>query len=158
VKKTKGPLSGHAYSPPADPPTNPVPQAGDASANGHAPRTTPELLTLTLQLPTVGVCVVAVEGELDALTAPLFNTCVREQLAVNPTHLILDLQPVRFLGSTGLTCLLHARELAQQAPGVQLHLAGMVTRAVARPLQITELLALFDTHATLPHALAALAS
>jgi hypothetical protein len=46
--------------------------------------------------------------EVDALTTPLLHICIREQLATAPTHLILDLQPVRFLGCTGLTCLLDA--------------------------------------------------
>jgi len=46
--------------------------------------------------------------EVDALTTPLLHICIREQLATAPTPLILDLQPVRFLGCTGLTCLLEA--------------------------------------------------
>src|SRR2546423_5015317 len=42
------------------------------------------------------VCVMAVNGELDMLTAPLLGTCVRQQRATTPAHLILDLQPLRF--------------------------------------------------------------
>ncbi|HYZ35726.1 MAG TPA: STAS domain-containing protein [Pseudonocardiaceae bacterium] len=42
---------------------------------------------------------------------------MHEQLADAPPHLILDLESVRFLGSSGLSCLLRARELAEQTPG-----------------------------------------
>jgi hypothetical protein len=56
-----------------------------------------------------------------------------------------------------LNCLLNARELIQQTPGVQLHIAGVVTRAVARPLEVTGLLERFDSYLTLADALTALA-
>ncbi|MCA1835222.1 MAG: STAS domain-containing protein, partial [Actinobacteria bacterium] len=68
-------------------------------------------LDLTVHHPTAGVCVVAITGELDILTAPLLDACLHEQLTAAPTHLILDLQPVRFLGVSGLTCLIRARKL-----------------------------------------------
>ncbi|MGH3548828.1 MAG: anti-sigma factor antagonist [Pseudonocardiaceae bacterium] len=129
---------------------------GDGLA-GDLALSTPGQLGLTVQLPTVGTRVVAVDGELDALTVPLLEACVREQLAAAPAHLILDLQPVSFLGSSGLNCLLHARELAEQTTGTQLHLAGLVTRVVARPLQVTGLAVRFDTYPTLTEALATLA-
>jgi anti-sigma B factor antagonist len=125
------------------------------AADDPAPCTSDPLLGLTVQHPAVGVCVVAVDGELDMVTAPLLEACLRDQLATGPTHLIVDLQPVRFMASNGLNCLLHAHELAQTT-GTQLHLAGLVTRAVARPLQITQLLDLFSTYPTLSHALTAL--
>lgn len=96
---------------------------------------------------------VAVDGELDMLTAPLLDTCIRDQLAAVPTHLILDLQSVRFLGSNGLTCLLQARELTQRTTGTRLHLAGLANRLVARPLEVTNLLDLFETYPTLADAL-----
>jgi anti-sigma B factor antagonist len=106
-----------------------------------------------VQHPAVGVCVVAVAGELDLLTAPLLDACVREQLAAAPTNLILDLQAVRFLGASGLSCLLRAREGVQQTTGVRLHLAGLVTRAVARSLEVTGLREQFDTYPCLIDAL-----
>jgi anti-sigma B factor antagonist len=142
--------------PAADHPTNPP----DSGANGSAgdPSVcvdTGDLLALTVQYPMARVCVVVVDGELDALTAPLLEACVCEQLAALPAHLILDLQAVRFLGSSGLNCLLKARELALQTAGVRLHLAGVVTRVVARPLEVTGLLERFDTYPTLSDALAA---
>jgi anti-sigma B factor antagonist len=110
-------------------------------------------LGLSVQHPAVGVCVVAVAGELDLLTAPLLDACVREQLAAAPTNLILDLQAVRFLGASGLSCLLRAREGVQQTTGVRLHLAGLVTRAVARSLEVTGLREQFDTYPCLIDAL-----
>lgn len=130
--------------------------AVDGPADDSARRTSDPLLGLTVQHPAVGVCVVAVAGELDMATAPLLEACLREQFATGPTHLILDLQPVRFMGSNGLNCMLQAHELAQTV-GAQLHLAGLITRAVARPLKVTQLLELFNTYPTLTHALAALA-
>ena len=129
------------------------PPAGSGPANGGEWDTREDLLGLTVQHPAAGVCVVTVDGELDSLSVPLFDACVAEQLAAAPTHLILDLQPVRFLASTGLTSLLRAQELAETT-GTQLHLAGLVTRVVARALQVTELLECFDTYPTLTDALA----
>jgi anti-anti-sigma factor len=62
------------------------------------------LLGLTVQhYPAVGICVVVVEGELDLLTVPLLEQRLREQLAARPTHLILDLEFVLFLGCSGLS-------------------------------------------------------
>jgi anti-sigma B factor antagonist len=113
------------------------------------------LLGLTVERPAIGVCVVTVDGELDMFTAPLLEAYLREQLCTNPSHLIVDLQPVCFLGSSGLNCLMRAREGAQTT-ATQLHLAGLVTRAVARPLQVSQLLELFNTYPTLTHALTAI--
>lgn len=56
---------------------------------------------------------VTVAGELDLLTTPRLQACLTDQLATAPPHLIVDLQPVRFLSAAGLSCLNHARELAR---------------------------------------------
>jgi anti-sigma B factor antagonist len=130
--------------------------AGGGSANDLTLRMATQRLGLRVQHPAVGICVVAVAGELDLLTAPLLDACVREQLAAAPTNLILDLQAVRFLGASGLSCLLRAREGVQQTTGVRLHLTGLVTRAVARSLEVTGLLEQFDTYPRLIDALTAL--
>ena len=66
-------------------------------------------LGLTLRCPNAGVCVVAVNGELDTLTAPLRGACMRPLVATTPVHLILAVQPLRFLGVSGLTYLLSHR-------------------------------------------------
>ena len=159
---TTDPSRGRAERPAADHLVNPVDvatvvPAGGGSVEGLAHRVSTDLLGLRVQHPAVGVCVVAVEGELDMLTAPVLEACVDEQLASVPRHLILDLQSVCFLGSRGLNCLLQARELAQSI-GAQLHLAGLVTRAVARPLEVTGLRERFDTYPRVAEALSALTS
>lgn len=132
----------------------PLDGSADAAAAGDG---SDDLLELTVQHPSAGICVVTVDGELDMLTTPLLDTCLREQLAVAPAHLVLDLAPVRFFSSTPLNCLLLVRELVGQLPGTQLHLAGVAARVVARPLQVTGLMELFDAYPTLADALAALA-
>ncbi len=156
---TKDAIDGQADPPAADDhttdPSGTAASAGDRPADEPALCTSDQFLGLTVGHPAVGVCVVAVDGELDMVTAPLLEACLREQLATGPTHLILDLQPVRFMASNGLNCLLQVHELTQTT-GTQLHLAGLVTRAVARPLQVTQLLELFNTYPTLSHALTAL--
>jgi anti-sigma B factor antagonist len=114
------------------------------------------LLGLSVQhYPAASTSVVVVEGSLDLLTAPLLEERVREQLVAAPAHLIIDLESVGFLGSSGLSCLLRARERAQ-ASGVKLHLTGLITRIVARPVELTGLLGVFSTYPTLTHAVAEL--
>ena len=113
-------------------------------------------LGLTLHHPSAGVCVVAVDGELDMLTAPVLDSCLRQQLAAIPRHLVVDLQLLRFLGVSGLSCLMCARELAQQTARSQLHLTGLADQAVARPVELTRALRLFDSYPTVADALVAL--
>jgi anti-anti-sigma factor len=96
--------------------------------------------------------VVVVAGELDMLTVPLLERCLRAQVGAPPDHLVVDLQHVRFLGSDGLICLLRARQLAAQAPDTQLHLSGLINRVVKRALDITGVRALFDSYLTLADA------
>jgi anti-anti-sigma factor len=104
------------------------------------------------------VCVLTVDGELDMLTVPQLRACASDQLAAGPAHLIIDLRRLRFLGVSGLSCLLQVRELVEQHPVSQLHLAGLASRLVARPLKISGLLGFFDSYPTLADALTALAT
>lgn len=130
--------------------------AGGKPAGRLALRAPAQLLTVSVRhYPTVGICVVRANGELDTLTAPLLEQRVSEQLAAAPRHLILDLEPVRFLGAGGLSCLLRARELVLQTPESQLHLAGLTTRRVAHALHTSGLLALVNTYPTWRHAIVA---
>lgn len=117
----------------------------DARPTGDLAEQPEQLLVLTVTHPIAGMCVATVAGELDALTTPELQACLTDQLATAPPHLIVDLQPVRFLSAAGLSCLMHARELAHTTRS-QLHLAGLVAHPVARLVRITGLLGLFDTH------------
>ena len=159
VVTTPDPPSEHPHPPGAD--NDPTGQPGTAaSVAGGTPEDSAlnaasELLGLTVERPALGVCMVTVDGELDMFTAPLLEACLLEQLSTSPRHLIVDLQSVSFLGSSGLNCLLQVRESAQDT-ATQLHLAGLVTRAVARPLQVSQLLELFHTYSTATQALTAI--
>ena len=135
----KDPFNEHTDRPAADDPLN----------------TTSELLGLTVEHPAHDVCVVTVDGELDMVTAPLLETCLRNQLCTTPRHLVVDLQQVQFLSSSGLNCLLSIRDRAQTAT-TQLHLAGFVSRRVARPLQVSQLMDQFNTYLTVTDAVTAI--
>lgn len=106
---------------------------------------------LSVTRPVTGVSVVWVAGELDMITCPLLDRYLETQLAARPAHLVVDLEAVEFMGCTGLSTLLTARELAQ-ATGSVLHLTGMKRRAVMRPLELTGLLSLFHSYPTLTDA------
>jgi anti-sigma B factor antagonist len=138
------PAAGHSTLPATPPGTEP---SSDPALN--------EPLTLTVHHPRPGICVLTVEGELDMLTTPRLHACAQGQLATVPAHLILDLQSVRFMGSHGLHCLLQIRDLVSQTSTL-LHLAGLITRTVARPLEVTELITYFNTYPTLTDTLATL--
>lgn len=125
-------------------------RAADDSLN-----TASEMLGLTVEHPAHDVCVVTVNGELDMATAPLLEGCLRNQLRTTPRHLVVDLQQVQFLSSSGLNCLLSIRDSAQTAT-TQLHLAGLVSRPVARPLQVSQLMDRFNTYPTVIDAVTAI--
>ena len=124
--------------------------AGDVPADAAS-----QLLGLTVTHPADGICVVTVAGELDMYTTPLLETCLQDQLRTRPDHLVIDMKPLSFLASHGLNCLVQARENTQHTP-TQLHLAGLITRAVTRPLEISQLRELFDTYPTVTEALTAI--
>lgn len=147
----------HPASADSDPtrlPSTAASKAGDTTQDTPL-NTGSESLELTVERPAIGVCVVTVGGELDMLTAPALAACLQQQLSTNPDHLVVDLQGVSFLDSKGLHCLLQARETTHTT-NTPLHLAGLVTHAVARPLQVSQLLELFTTYPTITQALAAI--
>lgn len=133
-----------------------VPDPTGWQANPPADNPQPLWKTSVQHYPAVGLCAVVVEGDLDLLTAPLLEQCIHRQLLAAPAHLIVDLESVRFVGSSGLDCLLRARQLTQ-TKGVQLHLAGLIARAATVPMRITGLLGVFSGYPTLAHAVMELA-
>ena len=98
---------------------------------------------------------IEVGGEVDMLTSPQLRATVLEQFepSSNVELVVLGMDGVTFLGTSGLAVLIEVREAAHAA-GVELRLA-CTARRVLRPLTIAGLVPLFDIHPTLDEALAA---
>ena len=65
-----------------------------------------ETLTVSTLRESSGLTSVKVDGELDMLTAPTLTSVIDGELDHGCTRLLVDLRPVRFLGSSGLTALI----------------------------------------------------
>jgi anti-sigma B factor antagonist len=104
-----------------------------------------EALRVAIDQPMPGVRVVRVAGELDMLTAPQLDSCLLSQIDVRGGHVVVDLSKVTFLGAAGLGTLARAQEAAT-CHHIELHLAGVDHRAIARPLEITGLRPTFALH------------
>jgi anti-sigma B factor antagonist len=110
-------------------------------------------ITLTTSNPAPGQVVLEVGGEVDMLTSPQLRAAVLEQFETEGVQLVvLVLDGVTFLGTSGLAVLIEVREAAHAA-GVELRLV-CTARRVLRPLTIAGLVPLFDVHETLDRALA----
>jgi anti-sigma B factor antagonist len=110
-------------------------------------------ITLTTSTPAAGQVVLEVGGEVDMLTSPQLRAAVLEQFETEGVQLVvLVLDGVTFLGTSGLAVLIEVREAAHNA-GVELRLV-CTARRVLRPLTIAGLVPLFDVHETLDQALA----
>ena len=116
---------------------------------------TDEAITLRLSRPAPGQVVIAVGGEVDMLTSPQLRVAILEQLegADGVELVVLALDDVVFLGTSGLAVLIEVRDTAHRV-GVELRLA-CTARRVLRPLAIAGLVPLFDIHPTIEEALVA---
>ena len=106
--------------------------------------------------PQPGTVVLEVDGEIDTLTAPRLEADLVSALAAGNsegTSVIVDLTNVTFLASSGLAVLIYGARRATAA-GRRLHVVA-ATRSVTRPMTVTGADTLFDTHADLDSALAA---
>src|SRR5690349_3035762 len=112
-------------------------------------------ITLSSWRPSPSQIVIEVGGEVDMLTSPQLRAIVLEQFEPEPgTDLVvLGMDGVTFLGTSGLAVLIEVREAAHAA-GVELRLA-CTARRVLRPLTIAGLVPLFDIHDTVEQALEA---
>jgi len=128
-------------NPAAEPPSAPPDADGD------------DQVTIATTNPTAGQVVIDVGGEVDMLTSPQVRRVALDQLASGAELVVLALDGVTFLGTSGLAVLIEVREAAHAA-GVELRLA-CTQRRVLRPLAIAGLVPLFDIHDTLDLALAA---
>ncbi|MFI5956660.1 STAS domain-containing protein [Cryptosporangium sp. NPDC051539] len=100
-----------------------------------------ETLTVATHRDDTGLTTVKVDGEVDMLTAPMLSSVVDDELDRGCTRLLVDLRPVRFLGSSGLTALI-AMARRCSADQVQLRLIAEGPN-VLRPLEITGLSSAF---------------
>ena len=116
---------------------------------------TDDQITLTTRRPAPNQIVIEVGGEVDMLTSPQLRSVVLEQFepSAGTELVVLGMDDVTFLGTSGLAVLIEVREAAHAA-GVELRLA-CTARRVIRPLSIAGLVPLFDIHPTLDDALAA---
>jgi anti-sigma B factor antagonist len=114
-----------------------------------------EAITLRLNRPAPGQVVIEVGGEVDMLTSPQLRAAILEQLEGTPgvELVVLALDDVVFLGTSGLAVLIEVRDTAHRV-GVELRLA-CTARRVLRPLAIAGLVPLFDIHPTIEEALVA---
>jgi anti-sigma B factor antagonist len=111
-------------------------------------------IRLRLHRPAPDQVVLEVGGEVDMLTSPQLRAVALEQFAegAGVELVVLALDDVTFLGTSGLAVLIELREAAHSS-GVQLRLA-CTARRVVRPLAIAGLVSLFDMHPTVDEALA----
>lgn len=101
------------------------------------------------------VTIVALNGELDASTAPV-ATAALAPLAQTASRVVLDLSAVPYMSSAGLRMLLSAyRQLS--ARGGSIALAGVVEE-IRDTMAVTGFLKFFVVHETVDDAVAALAA
>lgn len=111
-----------------------------------------EDLPLRVTRPAPDSVVLHVEGEVDALTAPILDIAVAMQLDTAPANLVLDFTGVSFLGSRGLAVLIWAANAAAERD-VRLVLVAE-SRAVLGPLDITGIAEHFTIRPSVEAALA----
>ncbi|HEX7309185.1 STAS domain-containing protein [Lentzea sp.] len=101
-----------------------------------------------------GVVVVAVEGEIDVDTADEVLDALRAGFAADGPALVADLTLVSFFGSTGISTLITAHEMADEH-SKDFHVVAP-QRAVKRPLQVTGVADVLLLHDSVDEALSAL--
>ena len=91
--------------------------------------------------------VVRIAGEIDVHSAPALRSELHDLLALGENHLVLDMQHVEFLDSTGLAVLVGALRGARQQKGsIELVCEDADTLKI---FQITGLIKVFRIHAKL---------
>ena len=96
---------------------------------------------------------VDVEGEVDVFTAPKLREKIIELLDAGNDHLIVNLEKVLFMDSTGLGVLVGGLKRVKERNG-ELALAG-AQGTVQRVLSVTGLNAVFPMHETVEDATSA---
>ena len=98
-----------------------------------------------------------VRGELDLATAPMLATAVEQELAAQPTALVIDLTPTAFMDSSGARQLARTAKAAAAA-GVELHVVCPRSNRAARLtidlLDLAAIVPIVETAGELPSAIA----
>ena len=84
-----------------------------------------------------GTVVLAAEGEVDLLSAPVLSEAITTALAGAPARLVVDLTEVSFLASIGITVLLEARRAA--GDGTRVRVVAPEHGVANRTLRLTGL-------------------
>lgn len=109
-------------------------------------------ISIQLEEPMPGTALLRVTGEVDMLTSPALRNGVADALGLRPRLLVIELNGIQFLGTSGLAALYEARDEASRQ-GVELRLVCS-SRRVLRPLEIAGLIDLFHIAESVPGALA----
>ena len=99
-----------------------------------------------------GAVIVSLTGELDLYNAPAVRTALSELCAEQPERMVIDLQKVAFVDSTGLGVLIEARAKLQNGASFLLAAPGFETH---RALQISGLDRHLSVHESVDSALGA---
>ncbi|WP_194924879.1 anti-sigma factor antagonist [Catenulispora pinisilvae] len=112
--------------------------------------------TLDVRAGRCGITVIEASGELDFYTGPMLRRSVAESVAAGNALVVLDLDGLDFLDSTGLSVLVKGLKVCRAAGG-----AIAIARLPRRPehtLQAAGVLKLFDLYDTVDAAENAMAS
>ena len=144
----------------SSPPTSPVPRPLRHRAEIHWPgATTIHRVTASpIAIDTASIeggVIIAVAGEIDLLTADELTEALETEVA-RQALVVVDLTAVSFLSSSGLAALALAHRAAVEAGHVLRLVAG--NRVTLRPIQITGLADEIGVFASLPDAVAGVAS
>jgi len=111
--------------------------------------------TLELEVGAqAGWQVLRVRGEVDISTAPRVRSQLMSLLSDGDPHLIVDMEGVRFLDSSGLGALVSALKLARSRAG-EMRLVCEGQRSVRKVLEVTGLERVLDRYDSVEAAAAA---
>ena len=98
-----------------------------------------------------GTSIIDVEGEVDVLTSPRFRTALAEAVDMGASSIIINLDKVQYMDSTGLGVLVSAMKRVREKDGV-IVLTGLNSH-LGKIFEITGLRKVFNVYATESEAL-----
>lgn len=95
---------------------------------------------------TANVKILKLSGRFETQTAPLVRQWFDETTLLKPTHLIVNMEDVSFIDSTGLSSLIHGMKRAREMDG-DLRLCGL-QQSVRMIFELTRLDKVFEIFIT----------